>query len=112
MRNTTSVLAYAFFLSFVLTLSHALLRSAAAHPLMELGWIIRVGASLILYAIVFGVYTLLLKHYNVSVLFPVYTALSIIGVSLTGFFVFGEEVTHIKILGILVISAGIFMISL
>lgn len=112
MKNNFSLIGFALLLSAVLTLSHALLRSAAAYPTMEFGWILRIGPALFLYGLVFLGYTFLLKYYDVSVLYPVYTALSIIGVFLIGIFYFGEEISPYKIMGLVLLLVGIKLIAI
>ena len=112
MSNTLIAIISALVLSFVLTLSHGLLRAAAAYSPMEWSWLIRIGPALFLYALVFFVYSFLLKKIEISILYPAYTALSIIGVSMIGMYYFGEPVSLLKIFGILVLLAGVVMISL
>jgi len=112
MKSAWALVGSALILSVVLTLSHALLRSAAAHTSMELPWFIRVGAALFLYGLVFLAYTVLLKYFDISILYPVYTALSIMGVSLVGIVYFGESLTLYKMLGMTVLLVGIGLMSL
>ncbi|NOT85449.1 MAG: hypothetical protein HOP02_11870 [Methylococcaceae bacterium] len=111
MKNTWALIGAALILSIVLTLSHALLRAAAAYPQLELAWILRVGAALFLYGSVFLAYTVLLKYFDISIFYPIYTALSIVGVSLVGIAYFGETFSLNKILGMLLLLAGIGLIS-
>lgn len=112
MKSAWALVGSALILSVVLTLSHALLRSAAAHTPMELPWFIRVGAALFLYGLVFFAYTVLLKYFDISILYPVYTALSIMGVSLVGIAYFGESLTLYKMLGMSILLVGIGLMSL
>lgn len=98
-------------LAATLTLSHALLRAASAYTPMESAWAIRVFAALTLYTIVFFVYTYLLKHFDLSALYPIYTALSVIGVFVVGVVFFGESVSMIKIIGAAFLLGGIAMIA-
>ena len=111
MKNTLGLIGCALALSLVLTLSHALLRAAAAYTPMALPWIIRVASALSLYGLVFLAYTLLLRYYDISVLYPLYTTLSIIGVSLVGIFYFGESMTAYKLAGMTLLFIGIGLIS-
>lgn len=111
MKSTWLLICAAFALAVVLTLSHALLRSAASQVQMEYPWVIRVGGSLFFYGLVFFVYTVLLRYFDVSVLYPAYTALSIIGVSLVGMAFFGESFTVAKLLGLLLLVVGIGLVS-
>jgi multidrug transporter EmrE-like cation transporter len=111
MKATWSLLWAALALSIVLTLSHALLRAASAFEPLEAPWIVRVGIGLFLYGLVFISYTFLLKHFDISVLYPSYTALSIIGVSLVGVAYFGESLSFSKILGLLFLLVGISLLT-
>ncbi len=111
MKNTLLLIIAACSLAAVLTLSHALLRAAATQTPMEYPWAIRVGTSLFLYGSVFFVYTMLLRHFDISVLYPIYTALSIIGVSLVGITFFGETLTVAKICGVILLVVGIGLVS-
>lgn len=98
-------------LAAVLTLSHGLLRMAAAFTPMEYPWAIRVGGALFLYALVFFVYTHLLKYFDISALYPIYTALSVIGVALMGVAFFGEHVSAAKVIGGVLLVIGITLIT-
>lgn len=97
-------------LAATLTLSHALLRTAAAFSPLEAPWVIRVAAALFLYTIVFFVYSYLLKYIDISALYPVYTALSVIGVSVVGVVFFGEATSAIKLVGGVFLVVGIALI--
>lgn len=98
-------------LAGVLVFSHALLRSAATLPSMELSWWIRVGFALFLYAVVFAVYAVLLRYFDISLLYPIYTGLSILGVSLVGVCFFGESLSIYKMLGLLMLLIGTSLMS-
>ena len=107
--NVTETILSAVILASVLTLSHALLRSAATFPSLEIQWTIRVGAALFLYTIVFFAYSLLLKRFEISILYPAYTALSIIGVGLVGMLYFSESVSLTKVVGYGFLIIGTFL---
>lgn len=111
MKNTWLLLCSALALSLVLTLSHALLRAAAAYPPLASPWLMRVGIALFLYALVFFAYAILLKHFDISILFPVYTALSIAGVSIVGILYFGEAFSLSKLLGLCTLLVGVAILS-
>lgn len=98
-------------LAATLTLSHGLLRAAAAFPPMEYPWTIRVGGALFLYALVFVVYTRLLQFFDISALYPIYTALSVIGVIVMGVVFFGEQASITKVIGGAFLLFGIALIA-
>ena len=72
----------------------------------------RVGFALFLYALVFFAYAMLLKYFDISILFPVYTALSIAGVSIVGILYFGEAFSLSKIFGLCTLLVGVAILSL
>lgn len=112
MKNIYPLLGFALLLSGVLTASHVLLRASAAYTVMEFPWFMRVGSALFLYALVFIVYAVLLKYFDISVLYPVYTAFSIIGVFFAGVFFFGEEFSLYKAGGVLFLILGVKLITM
>jgi multidrug transporter EmrE-like cation transporter len=112
MKGAWGLIFFALLLSVVLTCSHALLRAASVYTTMGLPWIIRVATALFLYGLVFFAYTVLLKYYDISLLYPVYTALSIIGVTMVGIIFFGENFSLYKVLGLTLLIMGIGLISL
>ena len=112
MKGALALIGSALLLSIVLTLSHALLRAAALYAPLALPWLVRVGMALVLYGMVFGVYTLLLKYFDISQLYPIYTALSIIGVTMVGIAYFGENLSLPKIVGMIALLLGIGLMSL
>lgn len=98
-------------LATALTASHALLRAGASHPIFTLSWIIRVGCALALYGGVFFAYSIILKYFDLSVLYPTYSAFSILGVFLVGVFYFGEGFTLQKAMGVIAISIGVSLLA-
>ena len=111
MKSNWILIGSAMGLAIILTLSHALLRAAATYVPLEVPWLTRVGAALFLYALVFFVYTLLLKHFDISILYPAYTALSILGVTLVGIVYFGESYTFYKMFGMVLLVVGIGLVT-
>ena len=101
----------ALLLALALTLSHALMRSAANYPPLKADWIIRTGCALALYGAVFFTYATLLRHLNLSTIYPIYTGLSILGVFLIGTLYFGESFTPQKIIGAITIVVGVVLLS-
>lgn len=111
MMKNIWLMASSLGLAATLTLSHGLLRAASEFTIMETAWAIRVVMALLLYAIVFFVYTYLLKYFDLSKLYPIYTALSVIGVSAVGMVFFGESAAATKFLGGLFLVVGIVLIA-
>jgi small multidrug resistance pump len=106
-----SLILVALALATVLTISHALLRSSTTHAAFEPGWLLRVGGALLLYGAVFLAYSWILKFFELSVLYPTYTALSILGVFLVGVLRFGEQFTVPKLIGMIAILAGVSLVA-
>jgi small multidrug resistance pump len=98
-------------LATVLTMSHALLRASSSHPPFALGWMLRVGSALVLYGAVFFTYSVILKYFDLSVLYPTYTSLSILGVFLVGVLYFGEHFTLTKCAGMIAIIIGVGLMA-
>lgn len=111
MPETIKSVAISAFLAILLTLSHVLLKSAAKFPFFSQPWLINIFLSISLYGIVFFLYAFTLKYFEVSVIYPIYTALSIIGVALMGFFYFHEVLNMKKILGLILLIVSIVLIS-
>lgn len=112
MMGWISLLGFSLLLSAMLTFSHALLRSASDYAVMEFSWVVRISVALLLYGFVFIFYALLLKYFNLSILFPVYTAFSLIGVFLVGALYFGEEVSVFTIVGLILLIIGSILMSM
>lgn len=98
-------------LAMTLTISHALLRAASGVPLFGLSWVLHMGGALALYAAVFFIYSFILKYFDLSILYPTYTALSILGVFLVGIFYFGEHFTLQKVVGVVTIILGVGILA-
>lgn len=97
-------------LAAILTLSHGLLRAAAFSP-MEYPWVIRVVGAVFLYGLVFIAYTYLLKYFHISALYPIYTALSVIGVTVMGVVFFGEQASAANVVGGVFLLIGVALIA-
>ncbi|MBS0321481.1 MAG: hypothetical protein JSR18_13135 [Proteobacteria bacterium] len=110
------MLANAAALSIVLTLSHAILKWVTRQPhtgFVDLlqsrgGWVL---LALSLYGGVFLWYLDALRRFDMSVLFPVYTGLTLILVALVGVLAFGERLAWAQMLGVLLIVGGVFLLQ-
>ena len=111
MNKMAKLIFAAIFLASVLTLSHALLRSAANHSALGLDWAIRIGSALALYGAVFFLYSFLLRRFDISVFYPIYTSLAILGVFFTGVLRFNESITPQKTIGVIIIIIGVALLS-
>lgn len=98
-------------LAAVLTLSHMLIRLAAPIPKHSIAWMAHMVAALALYFCVFISYSFLLKRFHLSALYPVYTALTILGVFAVGVIIFKEPVTTTKIVGLVAILSGVSLLA-
>lgn len=110
-----SVLFNACALAAVLAVSHALLKWVSQQPhadFAELLW--RQGAvivvALFLYAGVFVWYLHALRSFDMAVLFPVYTGLTLVLVALAGVLLFGERLSGWQGAGIVLIVGGVFLL--
>lgn len=111
MRKMLPLVLVAFALATVLTTSHALLRASSSHMPFEPAWLLRVGSALLLYGAVFFAYSIVLKYFDLSVLYPAYTSMSILGVFLVGVLYFGEHFTIAKLLGMIAIIVGVSLMA-
>jgi small multidrug resistance pump len=110
-RNLLPLLLVALALAAVLTMSHALLRASSTHAPFQLGWMLRVGSALLLYGAVFLCYSIILKYFDLSVLYPAYTSLSMLGVCAVGVLYFGEQFSVSKLIGMMAIIAGVGLLA-
>lgn len=111
MNPTAKAAAAAILLATILTLSHALMRAAASHSPFGMDWLIRMGTALALYAAVFFFYSFLLRTLALSVLYPTYTSLSMVGVFLVGAIYFNESITAQKLMGLAAVLVGVVLLS-
>jgi small multidrug resistance pump len=108
-----STLIASALLAAALALSHGLLRAAAlldpGAPMFAHAW--RIGAALVLYGLIFAVYTYLLRWFELSLIYPLYTGLSVVLVFLTGVYFFAETMTPQRAGGMALIVLGVALIS-
>lgn len=110
------ILSHALILASLLAGSHALLKWVSVQP--NNGYIDMlfnhwkgVFAALALYGFIFFYYIVVLRSSPVSILYPVYTGLSVLFVLLVGRFVFSEPLTSIQVLGAGFVLAGIVLMG-
>lgn len=110
------ILSHALILATLLATSHAVLKwvSVQAHDNyvnMLLGQWKAVFLALALYGFIFFYYIVVLRSSPVSILYPVYTGLSVLFVLLVGRFVFSEPLSTAQVLGAGCILAGIVLMG-
>ena len=116
MSKYVTVLTHALLLAALLATSHGVLKwvSIQAHDnylqLMLTQWK-GVLFALSLYGFIFFYYIVVLRGSPVSILYPVYTGLSVLFVLLLGRFVFHEPVGTAQMLGAGFILAGIVLMG-
>ena len=115
-KSVIAPLLNAFFLAILLSFSHGLLkwlstRAAGSYwqAALQYWWIL--GGAMGIYAFIFFYYAYILKYISISILYPVYTGLSIVLVSSMGVWFFNESWNWQHIAGCALIIAGIFMVS-
>lgn len=112
----SSILLNSVLLASLLALSHGVLKWVALQAkgglwdLISEFWPYLAGAATI-YFFIFVYYTQLLRHTDLNVLYPIYTALSILLVFTMGWLYFGEPVTTLKIIGGILIISGVFLVA-
>lgn len=109
-----SALGNAVFLAVLLAFSHALMKWVAArshsgylHSLVD-HWLVMTSA-IALYVFIFFYYNYILRVIPLSILYPVYTGLSILFVVLVGSLWFEETIGRIQLLGCILITSGVIL---
>ena len=116
MNKYVSILSHALILASLLASSHALLKWVSVQPnngymdMLLTQWK-GIFAALALYGFIFFYYIVVLRSSPVSILYPVYTGLSVLFVLLAGRFVFSEPLTGLQILGAGFVLAGIVLMG-
>ena len=107
------LLANAIGLALALSISHVILRFAAAggQTLLEFPRVAYTAAALAIYVAIFAYYSVLLQRFPLSRLYPVYTALSILFVYAGGISLFKEGVTLRGALGTGLIVLGVAIVA-
>ena len=110
------VLSHALILATLLASSHALLKWVSVQPNngyvdMLLSQWKGVFAALALYGFIFFYYIVVLRSSPVSILYPVYTGLSVLFVLLVGRYVFSEPLTTMQVLGAGFVLTGIILMG-
>jgi small multidrug resistance pump len=111
-----SVLTHALLLATLLATSHAVLKwvSVQQHDnyiqLLQTQWK-GVFLALSLYGFIFFYYIVVLRSSPVSILYPVYTGLSVLFVLLAGRFIFSEAISVTQVFGAICILAGIVLMG-
>lgn len=116
MSHYLSVLTHALILATLLALSHGILKwvSVQSHDsylqMLQQQWK-AVIAALTLYGFIFFYYIVVLRSSPVSILYPVYTGLSVLLVLAVGRLVFAEPLSMTQILGAGFILLGIVLMG-
>lgn len=110
------ILSHALILATLLASSHAMLKWASSQPhetylAMLLGQWKAILAALALYGFIFFYYIVVLRSSPVSILYPVYTGLSVLFVLLAGRYVFSEPLSSVQVLGAGFVLAGIVLMG-
>ena len=95
-------------IAFVLAMSHVLLRHAASmeQHVLQFPRLLYTLAAMLIYVAIFVYYSVLLQRFSLSRIYPIYSALSILFVYLSGTILFREEVTVRGAMGTLLIMVG------
>ena len=116
MNLITSPILNSLLLATLLTFSHGLLKWVSIQKsnthlelIIEYWWVY--VTSIGLYVFIFFYYAYILKSTPISMLYPIYTGLSIISVFLMGVVIFNEPVTAKQIIGCIFILTGMYFVS-
>jgi small multidrug resistance pump len=116
MTKLMQVIAQAGLLAGLLALSHGLLKWVAIQKaenyfkLLGEHWCI-VGLALAIYAGIFFYYIFMLKSTSLSIIYPLYTGLSLLFVLLLGVLLFHERLDFFQVLGSLCIVIGVLLMG-
>ncbi len=110
------VLLNAVFLAVLLTASHGIMKwiSSSAHDGIARAvlhhWL-ALSVALGIYVFIFAYYLFALRIFNLSVLYPMYTGLSVLLVFVLGVAFFGEPIGGLKILGCILVVLGVVFVA-
>lgn len=116
MINYVAILTHALILATLLASSHGILKWVSVQPhdtyvQMLLQQWKAVFAALALYGFIFFYYIVVLRSSPVSILYPVYTGLSVLFVLLVGRFLFSEPLGSAQVVGAGFILVGIVLMG-
>lgn len=116
MNKYLVLLMHAATLATLLATSHAVLKWVSVQAQDSYGQLLLtqwkgVLLALSLYGFIFFYYIVVLRSSPVSILYPVYTGLSVLLVLLVGHFVFSEPISQAQILGAGFVLIGIVLMG-
>lgn len=116
MKFFAFVLLNAVFLAVLLTASHGIMKWIASNAhggiaRAALDHWLALSVALGVYVFLFAYYLYALRVFQISVLYPVYTGLSVVLVFLLGVMYFGETITGVKILGCILVVLGVVLVA-
>ncbi len=116
MSKLSLVVIHTVLLALLLAASHGILKWVSLQPhesylrlLLEYWYAVLLALSV--YGFVFFYYILVLRTTPVSILYPIYTGLSVMFVLLIGHSVFSEPVSVAQVMGIVLVVVGIVLIG-
>jgi small multidrug resistance pump len=116
MNKYIPILSHALILASLLASSHALLKWVSVQP--NSGYVDMlfsqwkgIFAALALYGFIFFYYIVVLRSSPVSILYPVYTGLSVLFVLLAGRYIFSEPLSSLQVIGAGFVLAGIVLMG-
>ena len=116
MKPVALVLLNSIFLAVLLTASHGIMKWIASNAhdgiakAVMTHWF-ALGIALCVYVFIFGYYLVALRIFHLSVLYPVYTGLSVLLVFVLGIAFFGEPVSNSKIFGGILVALGVVLVA-
>ena len=114
--NSLYAIFFAALLAIALAVANVFLKLAAnsgEHSALEMysNNVGKIGIALFFYFGVFLIYPLLLKHFPLNVIFPVYTGLTILFVTLAGVLMFEEKFALHQFFGVSLLITSVALIS-
>lgn len=110
-----SIVSYSFFLALLLTGAQVLFKifalSRVSNTALHLSLLFPLGGALILYFVVFLLYAHALRRLELSLLYPSYTALSILFTYIAGVIIFREQVSVRAVIGCILLFLALYLLA-
>ena len=117
MKAFYSTSIHATLLALLLSSSHLLLKHVYTNQHDSWAAMLKVeypkiGLALTIYGFVFAYYIWALKYFPISLLYPIYTGLSVSFIAMAGYYFYAEPLSLYQIAGITFILVGVVLIGI
>ena len=111
-----TALINALFLAVLLTISHGIMKWISSQPsagfadALFLYWPY-LGVSIAIYLLIYLYYLFALRFLQLTILYPIYTGISMLLVFALGAIYFAEPVSPVKVIGCVFVTTGVVLIT-